>query len=49
MERHTERLRTTPIGPAHAEELWRLHQGPGIAACGGTLTRDTARERRAHG
>lgn len=29
--RFTARLRLEPIGPAHAEDLWRLHADPAIA------------------
>lgn len=47
--RVTERLTLTPIGPVHAEELWSLHQDPGIATWyGGTLARDAARDLAAH-
>jgi RimJ/RimL family protein N-acetyltransferase len=44
LQQLTERLRLTPIGPAHAGELWRLHQDPGIAQWYGVLDRDAARE-----
>jgi RimJ/RimL family protein N-acetyltransferase len=45
LHRLTTRLSLTPIGPDHADELWRLHQDPGIAEWyGGPLDRDAARE-----
>jgi RimJ/RimL family protein N-acetyltransferase len=44
LQQLTERLRLTPAGPAQAEELWRLHQDPGIAEWYGALDRDAARE-----
>ena len=45
MRRLTERLNLTPLGPEHADELWRLHRDPGVAAWwDGALTRDEARE-----
>jgi RimJ/RimL family protein N-acetyltransferase len=49
LQRLTERLRLTPIGPTHADELWQLYQDPGIAYWAGpALSRDAARERAAH-
>jgi RimJ/RimL family protein N-acetyltransferase len=30
--RHTSRLRLEPIGPEHADDLWRLHQDEAVAA-----------------
>ncbi|WP_205673199.1 GNAT family N-acetyltransferase [Amycolatopsis nivea] len=38
----TERLRLTPIGPALADELYRLHLDPGIARWYGQWTRADA-------
>jgi RimJ/RimL family protein N-acetyltransferase len=49
LHRLTDRLRLTPVGPAHAEELYRLYQDPGIAQWSGpALSRDAARELAAH-
>jgi RimJ/RimL family protein N-acetyltransferase len=46
--RFTDRLRLEPIGPEHAEDLWRLHQDPAMAEWhGGTWTLDQARQRAA--
>lgn len=42
--RVTERLRLEPIGPRHAEDLFRLHQDPGIAQWYGVWTPEHARE-----
>lgn len=42
--RLTDRLRLEPIGPVHAEDLWRLHQDAAVAQWhGGRWTLDTAR------
>jgi RimJ/RimL family protein N-acetyltransferase len=42
--RFTDRLRLEPIGPVHAEDLWRLHQDAAVAEWwGGRWTLDTAR------
>jgi ribosomal-protein-alanine N-acetyltransferase len=40
----TARLRLEPVGPDRADDLYRLHQDPGIAQWYGTWTRDDARE-----
>jgi RimJ/RimL family protein N-acetyltransferase len=41
--RFTHRLRLEPIGPVHAEDLWRLHQDDAVAEWhGGRWTMDTA-------
>lgn len=45
MNQLTERLRLTPIGPAHADELFQLYRDPGIAEWSGpSLDRDAARQ-----
>jgi hypothetical protein len=42
--RFTDRLRLEPIGPVHAEDLWRLHQDAAVAEWhGGRWTLATAR------
>lgn len=42
--RLTDRLRLEPIGPEHVDDLYVLHQQPGVAAWyGGTWTLDEAR------
>ncbi|WP_255413866.1 hypothetical protein [Pseudonocardia sp. MH-G8] len=33
VRRLTERLNLTPVGPEHADELWRLHQDPDLEGC----------------
>ena len=43
MDRLTERLSLTPMGPEHAAELWQLHQDPGVAHWADPLSRDEAR------
>lgn len=43
----TERLRLSPIGPHCADELYRLHQDPGIARWYGDWTRAEAEARAA--
>jgi RimJ/RimL family protein N-acetyltransferase len=49
LHRLTERLRLTPVGPAHADDLYRLYQDPGVAEWAGpALSRDAARELAAH-
>lgn len=46
--RLTERLRLEPIGPGHAEDLWRLHDDGGVAQWyGGRWTAEHARQRAA--
>src|SRR5215467_1955441 len=45
--RFTERLRLEPIGPRHAEDLWRLFQDPAVAEWYGVWTQEMAR-REAH-
>ncbi|MFI5610052.1 GNAT family N-acetyltransferase [Amycolatopsis sp. NPDC051903] len=45
--RFTERLRLVPIGPALTDELFHLHQDPGIARWYDTWTADDAREQAA--
>lgn len=43
--RTTERLRLEPVGPRHAEDLFRIHQDPGIAHWyGGAWSPAEARE-----
>lgn len=43
MRAETERLMLVPIGPEHAEDLYRLHQDPWVATWyAGTWTRDDA-------
>lgn len=44
----TPRLRLTPIGPAHADTLFALHQDPGIAEWYGPWTEEDARDAAAH-
>jgi RimJ/RimL family protein N-acetyltransferase len=45
VRRFTERLILTPVGPEHADQLWRLHQDPGVAAWwNGPLSRGEAAE-----
>ncbi|MET7994585.1 GNAT family N-acetyltransferase [Amycolatopsis sp. NPDC005232] len=41
--RHTERLRLEPVGPELADDLFRLHQDPGIARWYGAWTAEDAR------
>ncbi len=42
--RLTDRLRLEPIGPEHADDLWRLHQDQAVAEWhGGRWTEETAR------
>jgi RimJ/RimL family protein N-acetyltransferase len=41
--RRTARLRLTPVGLAHADELHALHQDPGVAHWADALSRDAAR------
>src|SRR5690606_10431779 len=49
LERRTARLRLTAIGPAHADELHRLYQDPGIAQWAGpALSPAAARDLAAH-
>jgi RimJ/RimL family protein N-acetyltransferase len=46
--RLTERLRLEPIGPEHADDLWRLHHDDAVARWhGGPWSRQTARDRAA--
>ena len=46
--RITERLRLEPIGPAHAGDLYRLHQDEAVAAWyGGRWTAQVAEQRAA--
>jgi 8-oxo-dGTP pyrophosphatase MutT (NUDIX family) len=46
--RLTERLRLEPIGPGHAQDLWRLHYDDAVAAWhGGQWTAETAHRRAA--
>lgn len=45
--RYTERLRLVPIGPELADDLFLLHQDPGIARWYGPWTAADARERAA--
>jgi RimJ/RimL family protein N-acetyltransferase len=42
VRRLTERLDLTPVGPEHAEKLWRLHQDPEVARWADPLSRDEA-------
>jgi RimJ/RimL family protein N-acetyltransferase len=43
VRRLTERLTLTPVGPAHADELWQLHQDPDVAHWADPLSPDEAR------
>lgn len=44
--RLTDRLLLVPIGPEHVDDLYQLHEQPGVAAWyGGRWTRDEARRR----
>ncbi len=46
--RLTDRLRLEPIGPGHADDLWRLHHDDAVAEWhGGRWTKETARRRAA--
>ena len=47
-ERLTERLRLVPIRVEHADDLWKLHQEPGVADYWGAWSREDALRNAAH-